>query len=315
MMGGVAAYFPYDVGPPPPASGLVTERIAGPLGSVRILRPGATTPTTMFLHGVSLDSGCWTPLVRSALARSAGGAHLPWLLVDIPGFGGSDPLPGPVSLDAMADALVAVLDRVGVDRVHLVGHSMGGFLGLHLAVRHPDRLRSVATLNGTYITILELVNDPVRAALRHPRSWATYQGVRLVAGGGRPVQAAVAAAARTGLLRWGTSGLAARPAALPHSLMDALAAGGRPRSFRYAEATGRGYDWRALWSTIRLPVLAGYGARDRLVTAYDARSLRAVLPDARQVVLDGSAHLSPMERPDASVAELTTFWDGCGQAV
>jgi len=300
----VPGYFPYDVEPPPRTSGLVADRISTPLGRVRVLRPSTVPPTTVFLHGVSLDSACWTPLVRAS-----GRDDLPWLLVDLPGFGGSDPLPGPVSLDAMSDALLAVLDAAGTDTVDVVGHSMGGFLGLHLAARHPDRVRSLATLNGTYVTILDLVNDPLRAAVRHPRTWATYQGVRLVAGGGHLVQTAIAAGARTGLLRWGTAGLAARPSALPDSLLRALAEGGRPRSFRYAEATGRGYDWRTTWGGIRAPVLAGFGDRDRLVTSYDARSLREVLPTAHQVVLGGTSHLSPMERPDGWITELTRFWD------
>lgn len=300
----MTGYFPYDVGPPPPASGLVADRIPSPLGEVRVLRPEAVAPTTVFLHGVSLDSTCWTPLVRAA-----GAGEVAWLLVDVPGFGRSDPLPGPVSLDAMADALVAVLDQIGVRDVHLVGHSMGGFLGLHLAARHPGRVRTLATLNGTYVSILELVNDPVGAAVRHPRTWATYQGVRLVAGGGHVVQTAVSAGARTGLLRWGTTGLAARPSDVPDSLLHALVAGNRPQSFRYAEATGRGYDWRTTWGALGVPVLAGYGDRDRLVTAHDARALRAVLPRAHEVVVGGTAHLSPMERPDAWLAELSRHWD------
>ena len=299
----MAAYFPYDVGPPPSASGLVPERLRSTLGNVRVLRPGGIAPTALFLHGVSLDSGCWTPLVHAA-----GDGPVPWLLLDLPGFGGSDALTGPVSLDEMADAVASVLDAVGARQVDVVGHSMGGFLGLHLAARHPDRVRTLATLNGAYVSILELVNDPLRAALRYPRTWATYRAVRMVAGGGRLVQAAIHAGARTGVLRWGTGGLAARPWALPSSLLHALAAGSRPPSFRYAEATGRDYDWQAVWSTITPPVLAGYGARDRLVTAHDARELRRVLPGVHEVVLDQASHLSPMEQPDAWLAELTTFW-------
>jgi pimeloyl-ACP methyl ester carboxylesterase len=304
MMSRVAAYFPYDVGPPPTSSGLVTDQVDGPLGTVRVLRPEGAPPTALFLLGVSLDSSCWTPLVRAA-----GGQELAWLLLDLPGFGGSAALPGPVSLDDVADSVVSVLDVLGIERVHVVGHSMGGFLGLHLAARHPERVRTLATLNGAYVTILELVNQPLRTAIRHPLTWATYAGVRLVAGGGRRVQGAIDAAARTGILRWGTAGLAAKPWALPRSLLQALAEGARPASFRYAEATGRGYDWRATWSTIQAPVLAGYGARDRLVTAHDARQLRRALPGLREVVLDEAAHLSPMEQPERWFAELTRFWD------
>jgi pimeloyl-ACP methyl ester carboxylesterase len=300
----VSSYFPYDVGPPPAASGLVEDAIGTPLGRVHVLRPRAAMPMALFLHGVSLDSTSWTPVVRAG-----GAAELPWLLVDIPGFGRSDPLPGPTTLDELCGALVSVLDHLRLDRVHVVGHSMGGFVGLHLAATHPARVRTLASLNGSYVTILDLVNAPVATAVRHPGTWLAYQAVRSVAGGGEAVQRGVAAAARAGVLRWGTAGLAAHPSRLPRSALQALVTCARPRSFRYAEATGIGYDWRSVWSRIGAPVLAGYGAKDRLVTARDARALREAVPAARDVVVPDSAHLSPLEQPDRWYAELARLWE------
>jgi pimeloyl-ACP methyl ester carboxylesterase len=301
----VSSYFPYDVGPPPAVSGLVEDAIETALGRVHILRPRAATPTVMFLHGVSLDSSSWTPLVRAA------GAHeLPWLLVDIPGFGRSDPLPGPTTLDELCGALVMLVEHLGLQRLHVVGHSMGGFVGLHLAATHPERVRTLATLNGSYVTILDLVNAPLTSPVRHPGTWLAYQAIRTVAGGGDAVQAVVGLSARTGLMRWGTSGVAAHPSKLPRSLLRALVSCARPASFRYAEATGIGYDWRSTWSGIDAPVLAGYGARDRLVTSRDAAALREAIPSAHQVVVPDSAHLSPLEQPDRWYAELTRLWDG-----
>jgi 3-oxoadipate enol-lactonase len=110
------------------------------------------------------------------------------------------------------------------------------------------------------------------------------------------------------VLRWGTAGLAAHPARLPRSVLLALAAAARPGSFRYAEATGLGYDWRSTWSRIDLPVLAGYGAGDRLVTSRDAGALREAVPSATEVVVPESAHLSPLEQPERWFAELTRHW-------
>jgi pimeloyl-ACP methyl ester carboxylesterase len=303
MMGAVPPYFPYDVGPPPTSSGLVEDTVVTSLGRVHVLRPHSPTPTVMFLHGVSLDSSSWTPLVRAA-----GGRELPWLLVDIPGFGRSGPLRGPTSLDELCGALREVMDQLAVDALHVVGHSMGGFVGLHLAATLPERVRTLATLNGSYVTILDLVNAPVASVARHPGTWIAYQGIRTAAGGGGAVQSVIGMSARSGLLRWATSGLVAHPSRLPRSLLLALAAGARPASFRYAEATGLGYDWRAMWSRIEVPVLAGYGARDRLVTARDARALREAIPTAREVVVPESAHLSPLEQPDRWYAELDRLW-------
>ena len=55
-------------------------------------------------------------------------------------------------------------------------------------------------------------------------------------------------------------------------------------------------------------MLAGYGARDRLVTARDARALREAIPSAREVVVPESAHLSPLEQPDRWYMELDRLW-------
>lgn len=299
-------YFPYDVGPPPPGCGLVADTVPGSLGRVHVLRPSTAAPAVLFLHGVSLDSASWTPLLQAA-----GSVEQPWLLVDIPGFGRSDPLPDATSLDALCAALVEVVDVVAGGPVHVVGHSMGGFIGLHLAATRPDRVRSLATLNGSYVTILDLVNAPLTSAARYPATWLAYQGIRTAAGRGGVVQSVIGAAARAGLLRWATAGLAAYPARVPTSVQLALAAGARPRAFRYAEATGVGYDWRTTWSRIGVPVLAGYGARDRLVTPRDARALRQALPSVTEVVVPDSAHLSPLEQPDRWWAELTAHWDRC----
>lgn len=299
----MAPYFPFDPGPPPAACGLGPDRVETSLGGVHVLRPRDTAPTVVFLHGVSLDSSSWTPLLRAS-----GSVEQPWLLVDVPGFGRSDPLPGPTSLDALCGALVEVVDRVTEGPVHVVGHSMGGFIGLHLAATRPDRVRSLATLNGSYVTILDLVNAPWASAVRYPATWLAYQGIRTAAGRAGLVQTLVGAAARTELLRWGTAGLAAHPARVPRSALLALAAGARPRSFRYAEATGQGYDWRSTWSRIDVPVLAGYGACDRLVTPRDARALRQAVPSAVEVVVPDSAHLSPLEQPDRWYDELARHW-------
>ena len=134
----VRDYFPDDVEPAPAASGLVARDLEGPLGRVRVLVPADREPRVLMLHGVSLDSDSWTPLLRAA-AR-AGQTSPPWLLVDVPGFGGSDRLPSGTSLDRLCDAVADVLGRLCTPPVHLVGHSMGGFAALHLAATRGDLL-------------------------------------------------------------------------------------------------------------------------------------------------------------------------------
>jgi pimeloyl-ACP methyl ester carboxylesterase len=284
-------YFPYDVEEDLGRLGLTYSYVDTRLGRLRVAcSPGDVE--TVLLHGVGLDSSAWSPLVE-ATGRRAG-----WVCVDLPGFGGSDPLAGPFSLDDASAAIVDVLDALGARSVDLVGHSMGGFLALHLAATFPGRLRSLSVVCGAYATIVDVVNAPVRTLVRRPATSAIYLGLTLLSRLGRAGDLLVRGAARTGLLRLSMPGVAAHPFRVRQSLLRAIADGNRPRSFLLAQATGRGYDHRSVWSRITVPVLAVFGERDALVSGRDADVLHEALPAASVVVLPDASHFAPMEQPD-----------------
>jgi pimeloyl-ACP methyl ester carboxylesterase len=107
---------------------------------IRAVEIGSGEPV-LFLHGFSLCTAHWAPLV----------AHLPTfrcIAIDMPGHGGSDS----VDYDEVdlrrwyKEMLTAVLDRLGLDSVHLVGHSQGAMLGLFLALDAPERVRSLVAI-------------------------------------------------------------------------------------------------------------------------------------------------------------------------
>ncbi len=305
--GRVAGYFPFDVVDDPSLFGLERRTVPTSLGNLHLVQPrDGPTPKVLLLHGLGLDWTSWTPLLEAA--RREGGPHRGWVVVDLPGFGRSSPLPGPISLDDIGNVLVEALDHLGLDQVDLLGHSMGGFAALHLASGWPERVRSVACANGAYATIVDIVNAPVATAVRAPLTWVAYQSLALVAGGGSFTQSLVRGAAATGLLRLGLRGFAAHPFRVPHSLLEALATGGRPEAFRHAQATGRNYDCRSRWEAIQAPTLAVFGARDAVVTERDAAVLRRALPATTTRVLPDSAHLLPLEQPEVLLGVLDRWW-------
>jgi 3-oxoadipate enol-lactonase len=98
-------------------------------------RPGAAP--VLFIQGLGVDKHGWN-LQRLASA--------PWyqaVALDNRGAGRSDKPHGEYSLEQMADDAVAVLDHAGIETAHVVGASMGGAISQILAVKYPERLRSV----------------------------------------------------------------------------------------------------------------------------------------------------------------------------
>lgn len=108
------------------------------------LAGSAESPPTLWLHGFMGRGDDWLPLL-SALPGAR--RHV---IVDLPGHGGSlfdDP--AAYTIDRAAAAVIAVLDAADVARCALVGYSMGGRLGLYLAVHYPARFTHLALLSAS----------------------------------------------------------------------------------------------------------------------------------------------------------------------
>jgi pimeloyl-ACP methyl ester carboxylesterase len=78
--------------------------------------------------------------------------HFSCIAVDLPGSGESDKPAGPYSTEGYADQLAAFLGAIGIDRAHVAGVSLGAAVGIHLAARHPERVRSLSVHSGWHAT-------------------------------------------------------------------------------------------------------------------------------------------------------------------
>src|SRR5918911_668556 len=70
--------------------------------------------------------------------------HFSGIAVDLPGSGESDKPPGPYSTDGHADQVAGFLGAIGIEQAHVAGVSLGAAVGMHLAARHPERVRSLS---------------------------------------------------------------------------------------------------------------------------------------------------------------------------
>lgn len=102
----------------------------------------AGAPVVLAAHGITANHLSW-PCVVEALDGA-----VDVVAPDLRGRGGSGTLPGPYGMAAHADDLVAVLDHLGVERAVVAGHSMGGFVAMVMAHRHPDRVDSLVLVDG-----------------------------------------------------------------------------------------------------------------------------------------------------------------------
>jgi pimeloyl-ACP methyl ester carboxylesterase len=99
--------------------------------------PGTGTPV-LLIHGIAMDSDTWGDVPERLSARG-----IPVLAVDLPGHGESSKGPGDYSLGSLASTLRDLLDDRGIDRAHLVGHSLGGGVSLQFTYQFPDRVTSM----------------------------------------------------------------------------------------------------------------------------------------------------------------------------
>ena len=78
--------------------------------------------------------------------------HFSCIAVDLPGSGESDKPAGPYSTDGYADQVAAFLGAIGIERAHVAGVSLGAAVGIHVAARHPGRVRSLSLHSGCHAT-------------------------------------------------------------------------------------------------------------------------------------------------------------------
>lgn len=146
----------------------VVETAAGPFAV--LTRPGTTEPV-LAVHGVSSNNRLWAWVLDAAPEVSL-------VAPDLAGRGGTPARPGPSSVAAHAEQLVALLDALGLDRVHLLGMSLGGFVVAELAARHPDRVATVTLVDGGLPLEVGEQGPPPAAAVA-PRLRAQYADDRV----------------------------------------------------------------------------------------------------------------------------------------
>ncbi|CAD5996454.1 alpha/beta fold hydrolase [Agreia sp. COWG] len=287
--------------------GLTTSRVDTELGSVAVRHSPHRTSSiaTLLLHGAAGSWTTWTPMLATAVAEGHPLGDI--VAIDLPGWGDS---PGPdirsrLTLDALADTVWQVVrGALGYERVDVVGHSLGGFIALHLAATRPDCVTAVRLVSSTSFAILESIEHPLRRFGEVPAFTMLLGVFRVLRTFGDRASGPVLLARRLGLLRVLMSPLFRHPARMPQSVIDALADEVRPDTFVRAAEETRGYATSRLWPTVRCPVWAVRGADDVFVPASDLADLIVVIPGIVLTEVPDCGHFAHIERPVGTLAAL-----------
>jgi 3-oxoadipate enol-lactonase len=223
-------------------------------------------PPVLLIQGLGADKHLWT-MQRLALAP-----RYRTIALDNRGAGRSDKPYGVYSLEQMADDALAVLDDADVDAAHVVGASMGGVIAQLLALRHPDRVRSL-TLACT-------------SCRHHP--WRR----QLLAEWAETAQAEGMGAMTNTAARWTIGPRSFRRISPAIGWLGPLALSRPPHAFaaQVAAILAVSDDVGEQLAHITVPTLVMVGNQDILTPRGDSEELAERIPTAELVVISGAAH-------------------------
>lgn len=260
-------------------------------------------PDVLLLHGLG---GTRASLFETtaALSRSYR-VHAP----DLPGFGSSGkPALGAYNAHWFAEVMLGLMDRLEVERAHVVGNSLGGRIAIELGLVAPERIGALGLLCPAVAWLKRGLHPIVR--LLRPEFGLLPHGLRrsIVAGqfwsmfyDRDLIDPAVADLVVDEFQRiYHTAG--ARYALLATA-----------RNIYLEAPFGRNGFYRRL-ADLQAPALFVWGSDDRLVPAAFSRHVAQWLPHAEQVTIDGCGHAPQVERPDETNALLQDFFGRAEEA-
>ncbi len=260
----------------------------GPDGGRIAYRAAGEGRPLVLLHGIGSGSASWAAQLDERSGLAARFRVIAW---DCPGYGGSDPLPGEAPAPAdYADALDALLDGLGIARVHLVGHSLGGLIAAAFAARRAERLLSLALADSA--AGYRNAPDEIRVGRLEARIGAmTSLGPEEVAR--RRAREVLSPSAPEDV----------------YEKVRAVQSRVKPAGYAQAARMLHGSDIFTDTAEIRTPTLVLCGGRDAVTPPAVSRGIAAAVAGSRCVILEGLGHASYVEGPAAFNDALTDFLD------
>ncbi len=249
----------------------------------------------LLIHGWSSSWYAMSPLIGLLSQRFRA------IAVDLPGYGESPPLPDRVTIPAYADLLVDFIEKVTNSPVVLVGHSMGGMIGLTMALRYPvlvERMVLIGpTISGRLSQHINLLVSPFNMLERFwLGSLIVSAGERMMVGLTDRIMRPASFAERTGITEQDYTRLRS----------DVRRPGqGRVRAESFFAM--RENDLRGQLGQVEAPSLVLWGAEDNTVPLRDAGVVADEWPEADLRIIPKAGHWPHFETPDTTRRQIASF--------
>jgi pimeloyl-ACP methyl ester carboxylesterase len=265
------------------------ETVETKRGAISTLQAGVGKPVLM-LHGLGGTKASFLPTI-GALAPQ--GRRV--IAVDLPGFGDSaKPIAARYDPKFFSQAVIALMDALGLEQTDIVGHSLGGRVTLEVVMHAPERFGKAVLMTPSlawlrerpWAPFLRLVRPELGLLQPAPRPVVERVVKQLIPGGGS---------------RYATAGI-------DEFLRAYMTARGRAAFYASARQIYL-EDPERFWDRLRKlepPALFVWGSRDPLVPAAFERHVREAVPQAKHVTLN-SGHIPQIERPAELHAAIVRF--------
>jgi pimeloyl-ACP methyl ester carboxylesterase len=251
----------------------------------------------LLIHGLGATKASFYD-TAATLSRDGYRVHA----LDLPGFGSSSkPATGPYTARWFADTVLAVMDKLGIGRAHIVGNSMGGRVALEVAMREPERVGALALLCPAVAFVKRGYHPIVRLA-RPELAFLPHRFGR-----------ARVTSTLTGLFH--------DPDAIDPYVRDVVVdefqrtygSGGARVAFLsaarniYLDAPFGKHGFYPRLADLERPAMFVWGSHDKLIPPGFKRHVAEWLPRAEQIVLEGCGHVPQVERPDQTNGLIRRF--------
>ena len=236
-------------------------------------RRGKGTPLVL-LHGFPLDHHLWDDIVP--LLEDSFDLIIP----DLRGFGGSSTVDSFYAMEDYALDIAGLLDHLGIQKAAIVGHSMGGYVGLAFARLFPERVRGLGLVSS------QVLADPPE------RKEGRYKSAAEVADKGISSVVEMMTTKFTSDPRLQEFARKSMEQQQPAAYIGAL------------KAMAERVDSTPLLSSFNFPVVIVHGNADALIPIDRAREVKAAVAKAHLVEISGAGHMPMMEAKEKTAEAL-----------